>query len=70
MPGSRNMHVVKDVSSFTCTNEKVVSSDPNNNGQTHCEVIMLNAPQCLPLHSENSSRQQNYLFHFDSKHKW
>ena len=29
---------------------------------------MLNAPQWLPLHSENNSRQQNYSYHFDSKH--
>ena len=37
MPGPRNMHPVGDVSSylrlvFAYSNEKVVSSDPNNNG--------------------------------------
>ena len=34
MSGPRNMHAVRDVSSyqFAYSNEKVVSSDPNNNG--------------------------------------
>ena len=26
--------------------------------------------QCLPLHGDNSSKEQNYSYHFDSKHKW
>ena len=34
MPGPRNMHAVRDVSSyyFAYTKEKVVSSDSNDNG--------------------------------------
>ena len=34
MPGLRNMHAVRDVSSykFAYSNEKAVSSDSNNNG--------------------------------------
>ena len=35
MKGPRNMHAVRDVSSyqFACSDEEVISSDPNNNAQ-------------------------------------
>ena len=42
MPGLRNMHAVRDISSyqFAYSDEKVVSSDPNNNGvKTHCDFV-------------------------------
>ena len=34
MPGARNIHAVRDVTAyqFAYSNEKLVSSDPNNNG--------------------------------------
>ena len=33
MPGPRNMHAVREVGSYYAySNEKVVRSDPNNNG--------------------------------------
>ena len=49
MPGSRNMHAVRDVSSyqFAYSDEKVVSNNPNNNGSKRTVKSMLNGISML-----------------------